>query len=202
MKITELYFIRHASTLSNLTGSMVKNYDETAILPFDSVDWFEKIGINIYKDNSENPSIWCSNTLRCRQTAEKLFIEEKIHSTHLLSEFDCSSLGTHKFWEITQKEFNALVPITSQIMANQIEDLFRKICLSRYNKIVCISHGMLIRYIYHYVSGNKNIDSYSVINSKGFSFANLDMLQLKLFGNEPDALVSVYRYKKPIDHKS
>ena len=44
------------------------------------------------------------------------------------------------------------------------------------DNIVCISHGMVIRYIYHYLTGNKGISAYDVINSNGFKFYNLDLL--------------------------
>ena len=44
------------------------------------------------------------------------------------------------------------------------------------NNIVNISHGMVTRYIYHYLTGNKGISAYDVINSNGFKFYNLDLL--------------------------
>jgi broad specificity phosphatase PhoE len=64
---------------------------------------------------------------------------------------------------------------------------------------VIVSHGMLIRYLYHFMTGNMDITPFDVIRSKGFKFANLDMLQIV---DEPGyKLVRDYHYKPPMEHK-
>ena len=65
------------------------------------------------------------------------------------------------------------------------------------NAVIAISHGMLIRYIYHYMTGNPGISAYDVINSKGFNFSNLDLLIV----DTVKKTVEVHHYKEPIKHK-
>ena len=55
--MAKLYFIRHAMTDANQSGSMVKNYDDTHILPFDVEDWKKRIGKHINYDKMTMPQI-------------------------------------------------------------------------------------------------------------------------------------------------
>jgi hypothetical protein len=55
---------------------------------------------------------------------------------------------------------------------------------------------MVIRYIYHYLNNNKGITPYEIINSKGFTFANLDLLVYDTIENT----ILVRNYKDPIKH--
>lgn len=196
----QLYFIRHAMTNANLTGSMVKNYDDTHILPFDVGDWKKRIGKYIKYDKMTD-LVMASPAARCRETANCIFNDAQIFPNGNLKEFDCEGLGDLKFWEIDEKTFNEKTNLTNADMALQIDLLIdnfkevRRVCDCK--KIICFSHGMVIRYIYHYFNNNKQISPYDVINSKGFTFANLDMLHVDMKTGTTD----VYRFKEPVCHK-
>lgn len=192
----KLYIIRHATTKANLTGSMVRNYKNTPIIPFDPKRWMDLIGKHIEK-NPATPYI-TSPALRCIQTERALFGQNPDYVFSELSEFDCSALNGKKFWEISEKEFNDCVKLTSADMKQQVEKLFDK--LKYFNPdvpIVCITHGMVARYLYHYLSGNPDITPYDVINSVGFKFANLDMFEYdSTFGT-----IITYEFSRAICHK-
>lgn len=188
-------------TTANQSGSMVKNYDDTHILPFDTVDWHNRIGKHIHY-NKKTDLIMSSPAIRCKETAKCLFNNEnEIFSNGNLKEFDCEGLGDLKFWEIDEKTFNEKTGLTNVDMALQVDlllDNFKEVeRVCDCDKIICFSHGMVIRYIYHYFNNNKQISPYSVINSQGFSFANLDMLYVDTETNKTE----VYRFKEPICHK-
>ena len=204
----KLYFIRHAPTLANLSGSMVQNYDQTEILPLTQEDvdlWQERVGKHI---NYIWTRVYYSPTVRALQTANTILcrgINYQISSIGVeqqqldeLKEFDCHGLGDKKFWEISKDEFTKLVPdVTSQSMAYQAGILDAKLRNSGMSNCVCVSHGMLIRYMFHYYTGRKNVHPYDIINSKDFKFSHLDMMEY-----DTTALrIKVYRFKEPIDHK-
>ena len=110
----KLYIIRHAPTKANLTGSMVRNYTNTPIIPFDPRPWMERIGKYIER-NSATPYI-TSPALRCIQTERALFGQNPDYVFSELKEFDCSALKDKKFWEITEDEFNRYVKLTANDM--------------------------------------------------------------------------------------
>jgi broad specificity phosphatase PhoE len=189
----KLYFIRHAPTEANLSGSMVNGYDNAnIILQKKPLDWEEKVGKFIPTDMRRK--VFSSPALRCIQTCELLFgfkpSENQIRTD--LQEFDCHKLGDKKFWEITEDEFNGLVQISSLEMKKRV----RNILTNSFGNSILISHGMLIRYIYHYFNGNENVSAYDVINSKGFRFSNLDLLEV-----DTQTRVAIpHYYNKPIKH--
>ena len=197
------YFIRHAPTAANFTGSMVNGYDNADIVSTEKpADWEERIGKFIDFDAREH--IFCSPAKRCRQTAQMLFGDVEIIENDLFREFDCAGLGSRKFWEIDEAEFNACVDVTNTDMINRALEILhgfgrqleRDYCISR---CVIVSHGMLIRYLYHFMTGNMDISPFDVIRSKGFTFANLDMLKIV---DEPSyKCVRDYHYKPPMEHK-
>lgn len=197
----KLYFIRHAPTPANFVGAMIKNYHETSIINEEPIGWKEKIGCHLPKLNIDTPII-TSPALRCQQTAKLLFDRVPDIILKELDEFDCSGLGDKKFWEITEEEFCDCVKLNSNDMEKQIDLLFDT-CYSlntmfhNINHIICISHGMVIRYIYHYLTGRKNATPFDIINSKNFKFANLDML---VYDTDTKA-IEVYNYKEPIQHE-
>ena len=197
----KLYFIRHAPTPANFVGAMIKNYNETSIINEEPVGWKEKVGCYLPELNIDTPII-TSPALRCQQTAKLLFDRVPDIILKELDEFDCSGLGDKKFWEITEEEFCECVKLNSNDMEKQIDLLFDT-CYSlntmfhNINHIICISHGMVIRYIYHYLTGRKNATPFDIINSKNFKFANLDML---VYDTDTKA-IEVYNYKEPIQHE-
>ena len=176
----KLYFLRHAPTAANLTGTMVQDYDREPIVGTMPEHWQEDIGQYLPKIDINTPVI-SSPAKRCRQTAELLFKIPPTMILNELNEFDCGELNNLKFWEITKEEFENAVLLKPEDMERQIDLVFKFFdsmhgAFPNINNIVCISHGMVTRYIYHYLTGNKGISAYDVINSNGFKFYNLDLL--------------------------
>ena len=176
----KLYFLRHAPTAANLTGSMVQDYERESIIGTMPEHWQEDIGQYLPKIDINTPVI-SSPAKRCLQTAELLFKIPPTMILNELNEFDCGELNNLKFWEITKEEFENIVPLKPEDMERQIDSIFKFFdsmhgAFPNINNIVCISHGMVTRYIYHYLTGNKGISAYDVINSNGFKFYNLDLL--------------------------
>lgn len=176
----KLYFLRHAPTAANLTGTMVQDYDREPIVGTIPEHWQEDIGQYLPKIDINTPVI-SSPAKRCLQTAELLFKIPPTMILNELNEFDCGKLNNLKFWEITKEEFENAVLLKPEDMERQIDLVFKFFdsmhgAFPNIDNIVCISHGMVTRYIYHYLTGNKGISAYDVINSNGFKFYNLDLL--------------------------
>lgn len=176
----KLYFLRHALTAANLTGTMVQDYNREPIVGTMPEHWQEDIGQYLPKIDINTPVI-SSPTKRCLQTAELLFKIPPTMILNELNEFDYGKLNNLKFWEITKEEFENAVLLKPEDMERQIDLIFKFFysmhgAFPNIDNIMCISHGMVIRYIYHYLTGNKGISAYDVINSNGFKFYNLDLL--------------------------
>jgi len=173
----KIYLIRHAPTAANLNGSIIQNYKEISILPLTNSimsDWHKKM--DPYLLSGETYRFRSSHALRCRQTMEALFPVQQYITDENLGEFDCSALGSDKkFWEVTKKEFESYVKLSSADMGFQAQKFIDGAQSSEAN-LVAVSHGMFIRYMYHFMTGNRDISPYEVINSKGFEFKNLSML--------------------------
>ena len=197
------YFIRHAPTAANYTGSMVNGYDNADIVSMEKPkDWEERIGKYIPDDARKH--IFCSPAKRCRQTAKMLFGDVEIIENDLFREFDCAGLGSRKFWEISEHEFNDCVDVTTSDMLTRAVTILKGFGqqLERdYGIFSCVvvSHGMLIRYLYHYMQNNSDISPFDVIRSEGFKFANLDLLKIvyELAGRE----VRDYHFNPPVEHQ-
>lgn len=188
----KLYFIRHAPTKANLSGSMVNGYEcEPITLTKKPKYWESKVGKYIPKEVRK--TIYSSPTTRCYETCRLLFRGKTFTPDLAFSEFDCKGLGDKKFWEVTKEEFEDLVSITPYEMQARVDEILNKVK----NDCVIVSHGMLIRYIYHYFNGNKNISAYDIINSNGFRFSNLDLLVV-----DTDTMTATPHYfKNPIKHQ-
>ena len=176
----KLYFLRHALTAANLTGTMVQDYEREPIVGTMPEHWQEDIGQYLPKIDINTPVI-SSPAKRCLQTAELLFKIPPTMILNELNEFDCGELNNLKFWEITKEEFENAILLKPEDMERQIDLVFKFFdsmhgAFPNIDNIVCISHGMVTRYIYHYLTGNKGISAYDVINSNGFKFYNLDLL--------------------------
>ena len=192
----KFYFIRHWRTQFNLSGKMVKNYDDVDIISDKPEGWEEKVG----KFIPNRDYILTSPIKRCIQTCELLFNKKPTATLPDFGEFDCSGIGKRKFWEMTEKEFEKYVPLTAEDMEKRADVIFQ--VMPQYLKFegrtdcVVISHGMVIRYLYHYLTGNKEISPFKVINSEGFSFSNLDLM---IYDTETKE-IEVHRYDEPISH--
>ena len=192
----KFYFIRHWRTKFNLSGKMVKNYDDVDIISDKPEGWEEKVG----KFIPNRDYILTSPIKRCIQTCELLFNKKPTATLPDFGEFDCSGIGKRKFWEMTEKEFEKYVPLTAEDMEKRAHTIFRVMphylqCEGKTDCVV-ISHGMVIRYLYHYLTGNKEISPFKVINSEGFSFSNLDLM---IYDTETKE-IEVHRYDEPISH--
>lgn len=194
---TQIFLIRHAPTEANLVGSMVKNYDSTSIIPLTEDvknEWYSRIASHMpYQD----VKYLASPALRCRQTADALFPGESVDVCDYLAEFDCSGLGDNKFWELSKDEFEKLVPLTSDEMGSRANEFINHCIDVSQQAVVAVSHGMFIRYMIHFMTGNRDISAYEVINSVGIQFANLDMVNIDMDTHT----VNIFPFKKPINHK-
>ena len=192
----KFYFIRHWRTKFNLTGTMVKNYDEADIIDEKPVNWEEKVGQYI----PNRSYILSSPVKRCIQTCEMLFDQAPRAILKDFGEFDCSGIGKRKFWEMTKEQFEKYVPLTAKDMEKRADVIFNMMpkCLEneKITDCIVISHGMLIRYLYHYLTGNKGISPFQVINSEGFSFSNLDLMIYDTNTKQ----IEVHRYDEPVSH--
>lgn len=194
------YFVRHAPTSANSSGAMVAGYENCDISCYDKPDdWEERVGIHI--PDSARRYIVSSPTRRCISTSRMLFDRLPNEVCKCLDEFDCKALGNRKFWEITEKEFNNIVYLPTGTMEKRALEILHDMGNmirheNRTNEVVCLSHGMVIRYLYHFMTGNKGVSAYDVINSNGFVFSNLDLLVVDTVSKS----VEVYRYKEPIKH--
>lgn len=192
----KFYFIRHWRTKFNLTGTMVKNYDDADIIDEKPVNWEEKVG----KYVPNRSYILSSPVKRCIQTCEMLFDQAPRAILKDFGEFDCSGIGKRKFWEMTKEQFEKYVPLTAKDMEKRANVIFNMMpkCLEneKITDCVVISHGMLIRYLYHYLTGNKGISPFQVINSEGFTFSNLDLMIYDTNTKQ----IEVHRYDEPVSH--
>lgn len=197
----KFYFIRHAPTSANLAGAMIAGYENSDINLYDKPDdWEERVGK--YIPEEDRKVIISSPTKRCISTAKLLFDRFPNEVTTSLGEFECKALGNRKFWEITEEEFNKLVYLPASTMEKRALIVLRDMGNiirheNKTNAVIALSHGMLIRYIYHYMTGNPGISAYDVINSKGFAFSNLDLLIV----DTVKKTVEAHHYKEPINHK-
>lgn len=196
----KIYFVRHAPTSANLSGTMVAGYEDADIILYDKPDdWEAKVGCHIPDEARRN--IITSPTKRCVSTAKLLFDVLPTELSSELGEFDCKELGKLKFWEISEEEFNQKVFLPASTMESRAKAILRDLANNvriedGADSFVAISHGLLIRYMYHFINGNPGISAYDVINSKGFRFANLDLLVV-----DTDKMCTEdYHWKEPIKH--
>lgn len=194
MAYGKMFFIRHAPTKANLAGDIVKDYDSYDIMDFDVEKWKNEIGIHIPKDFK----LFVSPAKRCQQTAEKLFPGKEYKVIDDLSEFDISALGDLKFWEISEEQFNSIVGLTKyqafckiRSMAYQVS---RDVCYCAGENAVLIGHGFYGRLMKDIYEGNTLSSEPTVLellNSKPFSFRNLDMMEL-----EKAEVNKIYHFEK------
>jgi len=199
-----LYFVRHAPTEANLVGRMINGYSCANIIydkekNSDIVDaWNSKVGI--YIPNEARKVIISSPARRCIQTANLLFGTLPRSLERSLEEFDCSGLGDKKFWEVSKAEFDSLVNMPTEKMAqkvHKIREMTRNVQeLFKCTSCVLITHGMVIRYLYSYFTGNPHVSAYDVINSNNVKFANLDLMKV----DSCTGKVELHYFNPPINH--
>ena len=198
----KIYFLRHAPTSANLTGTMAAGYDDADITLLDKPDdWEERVGCHIPEEARR--IIISSPTRRCMSTAKMLFDRYPDEVSNELGEFDCKGLGARKFWEITREEFEELVPLRSSTMKLRIKAILSELANNvkhenGVDSFVAVSHGMVIRYLYHYINGNPGISAYDIINSTGFRFSNLDLLVVDTDQMKTES----YHWQDPVNHSA
>lgn len=176
----KIYFIRHAPTSANMSGTMTAGYENSDITLFDKPDdWEERVGCHIPEEARK--IIVSSPTKRCISTAKLLFGKFPREVCGELSEFDCKGLGHLKFWEISEKEFNEHVFLPASTMKMRAKAILSELANNvkhenGVDSFIAITHGMVIRYLFHFLNGNPGISAYNIINSRGFAFSNLDLL--------------------------
>lgn len=173
-----IYFLRHAPTLANITGTMVKDYNSYGIIPLEKEiveKWKKEIGIHL----PNNFKIICSPQQRCIETAKLLFENKEIYNSTNLEEFDCSGIGDKKFWEISEEEFTRNTHLFKQEMYVKIIRLFKEL-RSKFkdeDNVVCVSHGFYIRTVISYMRGCLDTPL-ELLCSKNIKFNNLDLYDL------------------------
>ena len=246
-----IYFIRHAPTIVNQTGEMMKDYRKVNINPLSRDEiylWFNNVGRYIEKFNR----VYISNTTRAYETSQLLMNSKNIIVNDDLNDIDCSALDGKKFWEISEDEFNKIlknkinleefdlnvVKFINNLLNldenDEDEENLNKIDKSKSEKInqeinkskfknqeinksksekinkseinqeinkniVCISHGLYIRHLYHLLTNNMANTLYKQINSVDFKFNPLDMLEIVFVKNDckNKSLISQI-FKKPL----
>lgn len=199
-----LYFVRHAPTEANLAGRMINSYSCANIIydkekNSDIVNaWNSKVGI--YIPNEARKVIISSPARRCIQTASLLFETLPKTLERSLEEFDCSGLGEKKFWEVSKAEFDSLANISSEKMvqkAFKIREMARSVQeMFKCDACILVTHGMVIRYLYSYFTGNPHVSAYDVINSNNIKFANLDLMKVDTCTGK----VELHHFNPPINH--
>ena len=213
----KIYFIRHAPTEANVSGEMVKDYDSYDIIkPLDDKTWHEKVGIhirNMGKDDydeddiisARNYYIYCSPTTRCISTARYLFPHPNkadnqwIYQSDGLKEIDCSGLGDLKFWELSKEEFDARVHPDLDTFDKNLTKYLKELadeCFQYGHDLICVTHGMYVRYLYNKLTGKGDKTLYDLINSKTFQFYNLDMMECTVDENLNISVSNIYRFKE------
>lgn len=196
----KIYFIRHAPTSANLAGAMAASYEDADITILDKPDdWEERVGCHIPYDSRK--IIVSSPTKRCISTANLLFGKFPREVCGDLGEFDCKGLGHLKFWEIDEKEFNEHVFLPASTMQLRAKAILGELANNvkhenGVDSFVAITHGMVIRYLYHFLNGNPGISAYDIINSRGFRFSNLDLLVV----DTVQLCTTTYHWRDPIKH--
>lgn len=173
-----LYFLRHAPTLANITGEIVKDYDSYGIIPLENntiENWKKEVGTQLPKDFK----IVCSPQKRCIDTAKLLFEDKPFQISTNLKEFDCSGIGNRKFWELSEEEFTISTHLFKQEMYVKIIRLLKELRLKFKDEdnVVCISHGFYTRTVISYIRGMLDTPL-ELLCSKNIKFNNLDLYDL------------------------
>lgn len=186
----KIFYIRHAPTMANINGELVDDYDGQSIVGFNENRWYEKVGSNLPKDFK----LFISPAKRCKETAKVLFPDKDYTVVQDLAEFDLSELNKSgkKFWEIDEEIFNKYVFLPERSIINRwisaIESMKSK-CDSNDDTVVVIGHGFYGRLVNEIYENNED-SVFDILNSKNFSFGNLDMMEIN-----KRKVVNVWRYK-------
>lgn len=186
----KIFYIRHAPTMANINGDIVDDYDGQSIIFFDIDKWYEKVGSVLPKDFK----LFVSPAKRCKETAKALFPDKDYTVIQDLAEFDLSELtkSGQKFWEIDEETFNKYVYLPKRDVINRwvnaLESMRPK-CDSSDDTIVVIGHGFYGRLVEDIYNESKDDSVFDILNSKNFSFKNLDMMEL-----DKGEVTNVWRY--------
>lgn len=189
----KIFYIRHAPTMANINGEIVDDYDGQSIVFFDKDKWHEKVGSNLPKDFK----LFISPAKRCKETAKVLFPDKDYTVIQDLAEFDLSELNKsgQKFWEIDEETFNKYVFLPERSIINRWLNALGSMlckCDSNDDTVVVIGHGFYGRLV-NEIYQNNDDSVFDILNSKNFSFGNLDMMEIN-----KRKIVNVWRYKDEV----
>lgn len=185
----KIFYIRHAPTMANINGDIVEDYDGQSIVFFDKDRWYERVGSNLPKDFK----LFISPAKRCKETAKVLFPDKEYTVIQDLAEFDLSELtkSGQKFWEIDEDTFNKYVFLPERSIINRWLNALGSMlckCDSNDDTVVVIGHGFYGRLV-NEIYQNNDDSVFDILNSKNFSFGNLDMMEIN-----KRKVVNVWRY--------
>lgn len=186
----KIFYIRHAPTMANINGELVDDYDGQSIVGFNNDRWYEKVGSNLPKDFK----LFISPAKRCKETAKVLFPDKDYTVVQDLAEFDLSELNKSgkKFWEIDEETFNKYIFLPERSIINRWLNALGSMlckCDSNDDTVVVIGHGFYGRLV-NEIYQNNDDSVFDILNSKNFSFGNLDMMEIN-----KRKVVNVWRYK-------
>lgn len=179
----KIYLLRHAQTGPNVSGEMVKDYSKCGILPQEPGYWncCRKF-INQYVTPN---TIFCSDTLRAKQTAKMIYPDRYACTENQLNDFDCSKVGPKKFWEMSREEFDEKVHIGEPEIYETLTLLINNLAKLPENSL-CITHGLLMKALYQYAKDPLyEISIYNLLTRPKKQIYNLDLMELDV-SSEPD----------------
>ena len=179
----KIYLLRHAQTGPNVSGEMVKDYSKCGILPQEPGYWncCRKF-INQYVTPN---TIFCSDTLRAKQTAKMIYPDMHACTENQLDDFDCSKVGSKKFWEMSREEFDEKVHIGEPEIYETLTLLINNLAKLPENSL-CITHGLLMKALYQYAKDPLyEISIYNLLTRPKKQIYNLDLMELDV-SSEPD----------------
>lgn len=194
----KIYLLRHAQTGPNVSGEMVKDYSKCGILPQEPGYW--DCCRNFINQYVTPNTIFCSNTIRAKQTAEMIYPDRHACTENQLDDFDCSKAGPKKFWEMTREEFDEKVHIKEPEIWDTITLLLNNLAKLPENSL-CITHGLLMKALYQYVEYPMDeISIYNLLTKPKKQIYNLDLMELDVsaglsYGANLDSHIKIYSFQ-------
>ena len=194
----KIYLLRHAQTGPNVSGEMVKDYSKCGILPQEPGYW--DCCRNFINQYVTPNAIFCSDTLRAKQTAEMIYPDRHACTENQLVDFDCSKAGPKKFWEMTREEFDEKVHIEESEIWSTITLLIDNLAKLPENSL-CITHGLLMKALYQYAEYPMDeISIYNLLTKPKKQIYNLDLMGFDVsaglsYGANLDSHIKIYSFQ-------
>lgn len=195
----KIYLLRHAQTGPNVSGEMVKDYSKCGILPQEPGYW--DCCRSFINQHVTPSNIFCSNTLRAKQTAEMLYPDRHACTENQLDDFDCSKAGPKKFWEMSREEFDEKVHIDESKIWSTITLLIENLARLPENSL-CITHGLLMKALYQYTEYTMDeLSIYNLLTKPKKQIYNLDLMELDVsiglsYRANIDSHIKIYSFQE------